>query len=252
MTAPFAGASAALDPAMPTDADIARFLRTARRPGRPAWAARRALRPLLSDFSLNGLLGTYPLYLASTPHWAALLGSDAGGRLLDVGAAAGDVTRELMPLYGEVVATDTSRTMVRRMRRGGIDARHLDLSRERLADSAPFDTVALLNVLDRCDRPSALLRGALRAARPGATVIVSLPLPYDPWCYAGSLPVRPRRRLPLPGRSFDDDLAILTERVLPAHGVRPWRTLRTPYVSAGDRRRPAYRLDAAVIVAHLG
>lgn len=251
VTRPVADPAPGLDPATPTDADIARFLETTRHPGRSAWIARRLLRPLMSDFSLNGLLGTYPLYVASSTHWAALLGGAAGGRLLDVGAAAGDVTRELMPLFEEVVATDTCRAMVRRMRRAGIDARHVDLSREHLDEDAPFDTVTLLNVLDRCDRPSALLRGALHAARPGATVVVSLPLPYDPWCYAGPLPVRPRHRLPLPGYDFDGDLTVLAERILPSHGLHVVRTLRTPYVSGGDRRRAAYRLDSAVIVGRL-
>ena len=209
---------------------------------------RRLLRPALSDFALNGLFGTYPLYLLSTAHWQALLGRDAGGRLLDIGAAGGDVTRQLAPLYDEVVATDVSRPMVRRLRHAGFDARRTDLIRDSL-DEEPFDTVALLNVLDRCDQPNTMLHRAIEAGREGATILLSIPLPYDPWHYTGSLPMRPRRPLPLGGRTFADDLATLVDTVLPDAGLTVRRTIRTPYVSAGDRRRQDYRLDAAVIVA---
>ncbi len=237
------------DPAVPTEADIVEFVAGAERPGWPTWALRRLLRPALNDFALNGLFGTYPLYLLSERHWAALLGSYAGGRLLDVGAAGGDVTRQLAPLFDEVVVTDTSRMMVRRLRRSGLRAVHTDLARAGL-DEEPFDTVTLLNVLDRCDRPMQLLERAVGAGREGATIVISIPLPYDPWHYAGALPMRPRRPLPLPGSSFGDDLACLVDEVLPAAGLCVHRSIRTPYVSAGDRRRTEYRLDAAVLVAH--
>lgn len=237
-----------LDPAVPSEADIETFVRHARCPGLPTWVVRRALRPFLSDFSLNGLFGTYPLYLLGSSHWRALLGDAAGGRLLDIGAAAGDVTLELAPLYDEVVATDVSRPMVQRLRRRGFVAHRTDLATHDLP-GPPFDTVALLNVLDRCDHPADLLATAVRMCRPGGTVVIASPLPYDPWRYAGSVPLRPKHPLPLRGQFFDADLGALVDVILPLAGLEPLRWIRTPYVSAGDRRRPEYRLDATVIVA---
>lgn len=244
------GALEGLDPAVPTEEDLAAFVGHARCPGRPTWLVRRLLRPFCSDFALNGLLGTYPLYLLGESHWRALLGETAGGRLLDVGAAAGDVTRELAPLFDEVVATDVSRPMVERLRRRGFVAHRTDLAARDLP-GPEFDTVALLNVLDRCDDPAALLHAAVRHARVGGTVVISSPLPYDPWRYAGSLPLRPRRPLPLRGQFFEADLGALVDVVLPGARLEPVRWIRTPYVSAGDRRRPEYRLDAAVVVSRV-
>ena len=238
---------AGLDPACPTESDIEAFLQLAHRPSAATWAARRLMRPFFSDFGLNGMLGTYPLFLLATSHWRALLGDRAGGRLLDIGAAAGDVTREVAPLFDEVVATDTSGPMVRRLRRRGFSAQKIDLAQRDLR-GGPFDTVALLNVLDRCEHPDALLRSALRMCRPGGTVIVSMPLPYDPWRYAGSLPMRPKHPLPLRGQFFEADLGALVDVILPTAGIEPLRWVRTPYVSAGDLRKPEYRLPAAVII----
>ncbi len=237
-----------LDPAVPSDADIDMFVRHARCPGLPTWIARRALRPFCSDFALNGLFGTYPLYLLESSHWRALLGNAAGGRLLDIGAAAGDVTSELAPLFDQVVATDVSRPMVQRLRQRGFIAHRTDLTTADLP-GPQFDTVTLLNVLDRCDDPGALLAAAVRLCRPEGTVVVASPLPYDPWRYAGSVPLRPKYPLPLRGQFFDADLGSLVDVILPLAGLEPVRWIRTPYVSAGDRRRAEYRLDATVIVA---
>jgi len=236
-----------LDPAVPTESDIAEFVTGARCPGLLTWTARHLLRPFMSDFALNGTLGTYPLYLLHTRHWRALLGGSVGGRLLDVGAAAGEVTQELAPLFDEVVATDISGPMVRRLRRIGFDARKIDLARQDLPGKR-FDAVTLLNVLDRCDDPAALLAAAVRMCVPGGLIVISTPLPYDPWRYVGSLPMRPRKPLPLRGQLFDADLGGLVDVVLPLAGLEPLRWITTPYVSAGDRRRAEYRLDAAVIV----
>ncbi|MEZ5257731.1 MAG: hypothetical protein R2705_12795 [Ilumatobacteraceae bacterium] len=44
-------------------------------------------------------------------------------------------------------------------------------------------------------------------------------------------------------------ISALIDVVLPQAGLEPFRWIRTPYVSAGDRRRPEYRLPAAVVVA---
>jgi SAM-dependent methyltransferase len=228
---------------------IAEFESTAHRPGGHVWFARRLLRPFLSDFALNGIFGTFPLFLLRTEHWRELLGDRAGGRLLDVGAAAGDVTATLAPLFDEVVTTDTARPMVRRLRRRGWESHCLDLADGPGPWATPFDTVALLNVLDRTVDGPALLTQAVHACRPGGTVIVAMALPYSPWHYVGGIPVRPRRRLSLEGETFADDLRRLLDFVLPAAGLDPLCWVRTPYVSAGQEGHDLHRLDCAVVVS---
>jgi SAM-dependent methyltransferase len=199
---------------------------------------------------VNGLLGTYPLFLMSTRQWRELLGERRGGRLLDVGAAAGDVTSALAPLFDHVVAIDTSATMVRRLRARGLDAHHVDLTTNDLV-GRHYDTVTALNVLDRCADPLTLLARMIDVTRPGGTLVVSVPLPYDPWVYRGPTLRRPRAPLPLAGRSWHEDLVALLD-VLERHGVGIERIARTPYLSGGDRHRSHYELDAAVIVARVG
>lgn len=227
---------------------IGAFEATAHRPGRHVWLARRLLRPFLSDFALNGLFGTYPLFLLGTDHWRELLGDRAGGRMLDVGAAAGDVTATLAPLFDTVVTTDTAWPMVRRLQRRGWESHCLDIADGPGPWTEPFDTVALLNVLDRTSDAPTLLNEAVRACRPGGTVLVAIALPYSPWHYLGGIPLRPRHRLSMEGDDFAGDLRRLTDFVLPAAGLDPLRWVRTPYVSVGQQGESAYRLDCAVVV----
>lgn len=234
--------------ASPGERSIAQFEATAYRPGRAVWLARGLLRPFLSDFALNGIFGTYPLYLMGTEHWRALLGERAGGRLLDVGAAAGDVTATLAPLFDSVVATDTARPMVRRLHRRGWESYCMDLATTPLPWPALFDTVALLNVLDRAADAPRLLEAAVRACVPGGNVLVALTLPYNPWHYVGAIPARPRQRLPLDGLGFEEDLDRLVHRVLPDVGLVPLRWVRTPYVSVGQQGEELYSLDCAVVL----
>lgn len=234
---------------LPADvASLEEFERSAPRLGCHVWLARRLLRPFLSDFALNGLLGTHPLFLLGTDGWRSLLGDRAGGRLLDVGAAAGEVTATIAPLFDSVVTTDVSRPMVRRLRRRGWDAHCADIARDELPVNGDFDAVTLLNVLDRSARPAELLAAGVRQCRPGGMVIVAMPLPYDPWRYVGPHALRPRQRLPLSGRSFGEDLDALARTVLPGVGLSVERLVRTPYVSLDRHGNASHRLDCSVVV----
>jgi SAM-dependent methyltransferase len=217
-----------------------------RRHRRTRWAARAIVRFAVSGFSANALLDTYPLFMLSEAQWRRLLAPHAAGRLLDVGAAAGHVTSRLAPLFDEVVATDVSRSMVRRLRARGLRADVFDLT-DGPPEDAPYDTVALLNVLDRCARPLTMLRAALEALAPGGTLVVSMPLPYDPCWYDGPRTREPLERLPL--RALDWESAVVELAThLEDHGGRVLCLTRAPYLSGGDRHEPLYVLDAVIMV----
>ena len=218
-----------------------------RRHGRLRWAARATVRPVVGAFSANALLDIYPLFMLSQAQWAALLAPYAGGHLLDVGAAAVHVTARLAPLYDDVTATDVSRPMVRRLRARGIRAAVLDLA-TRPAPDGPYDTVALLNVLDRCARPQSMLRAAIDALAPTGTLVVSMPLPYDPCWYDGPVSRDPVERLALRADDWEHSAAELAD-TLEHHGLRIQAITRAPYLSGGDRHHPLYVLDAVIIVA---
>jgi len=231
------------------DAETKAFVDTerVRRHGRMRWLARGVARAGLGAFSANALFDTYPLFLLSSPQWADLLDGHTGGRLLDIGAAAGHVTSRLAPLFTDLVATDVSRPMVRRLRQRGLPGLHIDVSSEPVP-GGPFDVVALLNVLDRCARPRAMLAAANAATADDGALVISMPLPYDPCWYDGPVERPPLQQLPVVGANWKDAAESLVA-LLGEHGLRVEALTRAPYISGGDRQTALYSLDTVIVVA---
>ena len=215
--------------------------------GRLRWAAHNVLRGCCSDFTVNGILGTYRLHLLSAAQWEVVLGPSQAGRLLDVGAGVGGVTRQLARSFASVRAVETSTSLVRRLRADGIDAVRADLTTTPVPDG-PYDAIALLNVIDRCARPRTLLANLVDALAPGGRLIVSVPLPYRPLHYAGPRVAEPEERLPLGRGAWEEQATLLVERVLQPLGLELEALSRAPYLSEGDRHTPFYELDAAIVV----
>ncbi|MCC6663194.1 MAG: methyltransferase domain-containing protein [Polyangiaceae bacterium] len=200
----------------------------------------------LSDFDVNGLLGTYPLFLLSQAQWSALLGPERRARLLDVGAGAGEVTARIAGLAQQVVTSETSRMMARRLRQRGFECRRTDFADGPPADR--FDLVTCLNVVDRSDRPRTLLRNLRAGLAPGGRLVIATPLPFRPFVYAGGTTREPRERLPIDAEPWESALAQLVERVLCPLGLEVIALCRAPYLSGGDPGRELYVLDDAVVV----
>ncbi|MBN1606520.1 MAG: methyltransferase domain-containing protein [Polyangiaceae bacterium] len=217
------------------------------RPGTVRTRLQRSLCALMSDFDANGLLGMYPMHLVSTEQASRLLGPCARGRLLDIGAGSGDVTAELAPLFGEVVTTELSWTMARRLRRRGWQTHRVDVT-TRGAPTPPYDVVSCLNVLDRCLFPQTLLRRCRDALTPAGRMLLSVPLPYLPHAYRGGSTVGPAEALDVYSTSYELGAGLVLQRVLEPLGLVVERWSRVPYLSGGDSRQPFYALDAAVWV----
>ena len=209
------------------------------------WLHRR-LRWFLSDFDINGLLGTYPMHVLSTAQWTQLLGAGSHGRLLDVGSGRGDVTTELGRLFDEVTATETSKPMVRRLEKLGFRVISGDLAT--LPHTDKYDVVSLLNVLDRCDRPLSLLGRARELVRSGGRLVIALVLPYRPFVYDSGVPRAPLERLPITYDSFEDAALQLVEQALLPLGFVIESMSRAPYLSGGDAEKPLYELDDLILV----
>jgi len=130
-----------------------------------------------------------------------------------------------------------------------------------------FSFVSLLNVIDRCDNPKALLESAISSLQPGGHLLLSIVLPFSGRVYEGKLfhPwKRARSRKPLfplqllsdfdiPNeKSFEVNAAMFFEAILrlqPQLELVKWT--RLPYVSSGDLKRTHYPLDMAVAVLKL-
>lgn len=236
------------------DASLEAYLERARRErhGRFVTGVHRVLRGYLSDFDINGLLNIYPMHVLGTEQWRYLLeqapldrAEDA--RLLDVGAGNGDVTLALAPLFESVATTEMSRAMAFRLRRRGFRCFRQDVTSVGVPEP-PYDAIACLNVLDRCDRPLTLL-GNLRAGLTDrGLLLLALVLPYQPFVYDGGSSVEPTERLPLTGSDWEACVGELCERVIEPLGLEVEVITRVPYLSGGDARRPLYELDDVVLV----
>lgn len=54
-------------------------------------------------------------------------------------------------------------------------------------DDGPWDVISCLNVLDRCSRPTDLLRQMHKSLTPGGRVVIALVLPYQPYVEVGEM-----------------------------------------------------------------
>jgi SAM-dependent methyltransferase len=228
---------------------------TRARHGRMRTYAQRLARLYLSDFDANALTGMYRMQLLGPQAWAQLLQGRRGGRLLDVGAGSGDVTRVLTELFDEVEVTEVSRGMAKRLRQHGFRCHELDLTEAPLDappfDAPPFDALTLLNVLDRCRKPRQLIKNCLRLLAPGGLFVVALALPYRPFYFDGPSTPDPLERLqcdPGPRGGWEDAARRFIERDLLPHGLSLECFVRAPYLSAGDSERELYELDDVVVV----
>ena len=235
--------------ALQRDAGTDAFLADAAR-GRHGWfrtALHRVLRTFVSDFDANGLLDMYHLFLASSEQWRTLLGARRARRLLDVGAGSGKVTELLLPFAEQVVATELSAPMARRLRRLGVECHELDLA-ERELPGPDFDLITCLNVLDRTARPRQLLRRLLELLEPKGRLVIALALPYRPFYYVGSNTPDPLERLRCDDASWERAVEHLVERELMPLGLELLSLSRAPYLSFGDSQRGLYELDDAILV----
>lgn len=237
------------------DAATAAYLESAaaNRAGRLRTLAQRALRDFVSGYDANAWLGMYPMFLLSSQQLSQLLGLRAEQRIarcLDVGAGSGDVTRALKPLCGELLTTERSSGMAKKLRKLGYQCLQVDLA-ETLGALAPqtFDLITCFNVLDRCPRPRSLLGAIVNLLAPNGRCLLSVPLPFDPMFYQGPRTPDPLEALGLTGVGWGVDAYDLTAHALPGLGLTPLTLSRVPYLSGGDSRRPLYALDAALVVA---
>lgn len=225
-----------------------------RRPhGRARMWVRGALGRFVSDYDANGLLGTHDMHLLGTDAWRSLL-SRAGweppgdARLLDVGAGDGRVTAPLAALFAEVVTTELSAPMRRRLERRGWRCHAVDLAQQTLPEPGPFHAVALLNVLDRTDRPLTLLARTRNLVREDGCVLLASPFPLRPHVHVGPATVDPDEPLPQRASSWEESVTSFVRDTLEPVGLEVRVLTRVPYLCRGPRRQPVLSHDDAILV----
>ncbi|MFO0694311.1 MAG: methyltransferase domain-containing protein [Polyangiales bacterium] len=216
--------------------------------GKAQMAARALAAKVMSDYDANALLGTHDMRVLGRAQWQRFVGGRAKGRLLDVGAGDGHVTRELAPLFDSVVTTELSTRMAERLRKQGYVCHTIDVAEEPLPEPGRFDAIALLNVIDRTSRPFTMLERLRDLLADDGFLVVAVPLPLRPHVHVGAKTVDPDELLPVDRRSFEHAAATLVEVAFAGLGLVVDAWTRVPYLSRGDGTVAAFTLDDAVFV----
>lgn len=210
--------------------------------------AKVVARQVLSDYDANGLVGVHDMRVLGAAQWRQLLGG-AGGALLDVGAGEGQVTDALAPLHARVETTEMSAMMARKLRARGYPCHRVDLASEALpGEPRQFDTVAMLNVVDRTHRPLALVAAARDLLAPRGRLVVTVPLPLRPHVHVGARTVDPEEILPRDERGFEEGVRALADGLFAPLGLAVERVSRAPYLCRGGAAEPVLVLDDAIFV----
>jgi len=172
------------------------------------------------------------------------------GKLLDVGAGDGHVTAEIMGLFDSVLATEVSRPALWRMRMQGVPC-------EKMASLEPlkgqvFDTVACLNVLDRCSHPKSLLRDLRGLVKPQTgRLLLAVVFPFRPCVELGwgSALGEPEEWLGIDSElGWEESVNVMYQDVLVPAGFEVERLARVPYLCQGDVGSAFYELDDALFL----
>mmetsp|Transcript_5471 Transcript_5471/g.13781 ORF Transcript_5471/g.13781 Transcript_5471/m.13781 type:complete len:602 (-) Transcript_5471:23-1828(-) len=207
----------------------------------------------LSRTDASGLLSMATLYVGSHQQFKDLVNGTAAS-LLDVGSGTGTETQKLASILeaDDVACLESSKAMRVTLRGLGFRA---EATPDELGDDA-FAAASLLNVLDRCDEPGALLNLVADRVADGGLVLVASVLPYSPMVHEGRF-LSPygkaqsrRAKRPLqvkPARTFEQGAINFVQSVQAARpGLELESWTRLPYVSSGDTGRTHYVLDQAV------
>ncbi|MGQ0621939.1 MAG: methyltransferase domain-containing protein [Panacagrimonas sp.] len=210
-------------------------------------ALRNAAARFVSFYDANGLANVGQDRVLGTAQWQRLLGR-GGRRLLDVGAGEGAVTGELAALFDEIVTTEVSAPLARRLRARGYTCHECDIAFAPLAGEGHFDLVALQNVIDRTTHPLRLIDRATSLLVDDGRLVVAVPVPVRPVVFIDGARFTPAEVLPGESVDFESTVAALYAQVFVPRGLNVIALTRVPYLCRGDARAPVKRLDDAIFV----
>jgi 2-polyprenyl-3-methyl-5-hydroxy-6-metoxy-1,4-benzoquinol methylase len=202
-------------------------------------------RKFMSRTDTNAYIGRGQMFVFSTQQLETLLLQAASvekmksyltsGRLLDIGAGSGDVTQNYTKFVKHITATEVSTYMVGRLKKNAHIDKVVETSTLNVFDANnKFQIISCLNVLDRCDKPSQLLKDIrARLDLKNGLLIVALVLPWCPFVENGTKQDMPSEDLDMDGgrckkrNTFEEAVNVVIDKVFLPHGfnVKSWTRL---------------------------
>ncbi|CAF2404073.1 unnamed protein product [Rotaria sp. Silwood2] len=192
--------------------------------------------------SANGLIGRGRMFVYSTAQFKTLLDIESHeespfNTLLDIGAGDGSVTERMSSLFKQVYVTELSSTMQWRLSTYGYTVLNTDHW-----ENLTFDVITCLNVLDRCEKPLALLKKLRKHLNPKTgRLIISLVLPFQPY-FEYSNNHHPNESIEIEGDSPEEQINSFLINIFQPLGFRLKKLTRLPYLCEGDIERSYYFL----------
>jgi SAM-dependent methyltransferase len=210
----------------------------------------RILSRFVPLFTIDALLGMYPLYIFGKKIWKRLVPKEKqGGSLLDIGAGQGFVTSNAKGLFKSIVTTETSIGVAFRLWTKGFVCKVKDVALyPELFPQKSFDIISILNVIDRSERPNSLLRNSAEFLKDDGYIIIATPLPIRQavWTTVWN---EADESLGLVGQGgFEECLNDFVRTVLTPLGLEPTSIARLPYVCKSDDMDNMEWFDDAIIV----
>lgn len=212
---------------------------------------------LLSFFytqtDINGYLRRGSMFVFSREQFNFLLDKAGlatvklGNTLMDLGAGDGAPTEQMRSFFNEIHVTETSWAMRDILKGKGFNV----LEVESWSESKPefYDMISCLNLLDRCEKPAALLNEIRLALKPEGLLLVALVLPFRPYVEFGSdsKSHKPVELLPFNGETFEAQvLSVVAYFESQGFKIKAWS--RVPYLCEGDLSQSVYALDDALFL----
>eukprot|EP00944_MAST-04C_sp_MAST-4C-sp1_P013125 g13125.t1 len=222
-------------------------------------------RKFMSQTDTNAFIGRGQMFVFSAAQLESLLANAfekdriatiSSGMLLEIGAGNGDVTEKYQKFVRHITATEVSKYMVKLLEKKDCIDRVVETGSLNSFDvNEKFQIISCLNVLDRCDKPSQLLKDIHARLDPqNGILVVAIVLPWCPFVENGTRKDCPTEDLEMDGgrcrtrNTFEEAVNVIVDNVFLKHGfvVKSWT--RVPYICAGDTYQKYYVLSDALFV----
>lgn len=196
-------------------------------------------------YDIMGMLG-YETFLFEPAFAQQLLGKRRKKHvsLLDIGAGNGSITSTFEGIVSSVSCLEPSLSFQRKLRKRGYaicDGKGTE----------KYDFITILNVLDICEHPDAIIEHALEHLLPNGRLIISLPFPIQARSWDMARISDTNRLTQSPALSFEESVSCFYTDFLEKEGLETVYFTRLPYLVALPENRETSLYDNGLFVCRI-